>query len=276
MTSQPDRRAQVRRTFDELAAVYDAVGVDFFGPIAQGLVDALDLSPGEHVLDIGCGAGAFLLPASQQVAAAGTAHGIDLSPAMVERARAIAAASGRDNITAEVDDAQEPALTGQFDVIGSSLVLFFLPDPAAALVEWRRLLRPGGRLGLATFGPRDATVTALDDLFTPYLPPHLLDARTSGTKGPFATDGAMEDLVTAAGYGRATTITLDLPVRFRDVDQWVAFSQSTGQSAMWAAAPPEAHAEIRASAEQVLAGSPHPEGGSVEYQQVRYTLADRD
>ena len=118
------------RLFDSLADTYDAVGVEFFGPIAQGLLGLLDPQPGESFLDVGCGKGALLLPAARAVGRSGRAVGIDVAPAMVSAARTAADAAGRGFVEVVVGDAQSPELpAGAFDVVGSSLVLFFLPDP---------------------------------------------------------------------------------------------------------------------------------------------------
>ncbi len=71
MSEPPDPRQGVARVFDAAAATYDATGVAFFGPIADTLVALLDPQEGERVLDIGCGRGAFLLPAAAAVGPAG-------------------------------------------------------------------------------------------------------------------------------------------------------------------------------------------------------------
>lgn len=73
--------------FDAVAGTYDSVGVDFFQPIAQGLLAAMPPRPGERWLDIGCGRGAVLLPAAEGVGPQGRSVGLDISPAMVEQAR---------------------------------------------------------------------------------------------------------------------------------------------------------------------------------------------
>jgi len=100
------------------------------------------------VLDVGCGAGAALAPAAQRAA---SAVGVELSPAMAERAR-VAAPSAE----VLVGDAAALDLPDRsFDVVVSAFVVFFMPDPTAALREWRRLLRPGGRLVIATWGRAD-------------------------------------------------------------------------------------------------------------------------
>lgn len=269
-----DRVAAVARTFDGLADVYDRSGVEFFGPIAAGLVEALALTPGERVLDLGCGAGAVLLRAAHAVAPGGSTVGLDVSELMVATTREAADALGATDVEVIVGDAQDPALpAGAFDVIASSLVLFFLPGPAAALERWRGLLAPGGRLGLATFGERDETFEALDGLFSPFLPPTMLDARTSGTRGPFASDHGMIAMVEGAGFVDARTVSLDLAVRFADVSQWEAFSRSTGQAAMWGFAPEAEHDSIRAAAAALLAPHADADGSMAVRQRIRYTLA---
>jgi ubiquinone/menaquinone biosynthesis C-methylase UbiE len=275
MSQQPDPRQAVARVFDGAAATYDATGVAFFGPIADTLVALLDPQEGERVLDIGCGRGAFLLPAAAAVGPAGRATGIDLSPRMVESTAEGARALGLPHVEVAVGDAQDPDLPdAAYDLIGSSLVLFFLPDPAAALAAWLRLLTPGGRLGITTFGPQDEVWKSIDALFAPYLPPQMLDARGSGRVGPFASDAGVEGLLVEAGFEQVRTVTRELDVRFADADQWHAFSWSTGQRAVWERIPQDERGEVRRQAEGLLEQA-RAEGGHVLRQQVRYTLGVR-
>jgi ubiquinone/menaquinone biosynthesis C-methylase UbiE len=172
MTSTP---AGIAGVFHRAADTYDSVGVDWFQPIADGLVDELAVQPGERVLDLGCGRGAALIPLAHAAGPSGQVLGIDLAPRMVE----LTTQAIRDLPQAQVRlaDACDPGLPpDSVDVIASSLVLFFLPDPAAAVRAWTRLLVRGGRLGVSTFGPQDERWQQIDDLFTPYLPPKMLDA----------------------------------------------------------------------------------------------------
>jgi SAM-dependent methyltransferase len=184
-----------------------------------------------------------------------------------------AAAEGLAHVEVSVGDAQAPGLpSGAFDVLGASLVLFFLPDPPAALAAWWSALAPGGRIGVSTFGPQDEVWRAVDGVFAPYLSPAMLDARTSGARGPFASDSGMEELVADAGFSEVRTVVTDLPVHFADADHWQAFSLSTGQRAMWQVVPEAERPAVRAEAERRLAPAAHPAGGFLVHQQVRYTL----
>ena len=73
------QRETLRSLFDAVADSYDQVGVDFFQPIAEGLVAELEPKPGERGLDLGCGRGAALLPIARAVGPSGSAVGGDLS-----------------------------------------------------------------------------------------------------------------------------------------------------------------------------------------------------
>jgi len=266
--AHPDGPAGI---FDRVADTYDAVGVPWFEPIAAGLVDELAVRPGESVLDIGCGRGAALRPLALATGPGGRAVGIDLAPRMVElTARDLA---GLPQVTVAVGDARSPAFApASFDVVSASLVLFFMPDPAATLSAWASLVVPGGRLGTTTFGAQDERWRRVDELFFPYLPPALLDARTSGRSGPFASDAGMADLFVGAGLTAVRTVTRTVEAVFRDPEHLVAFTQSHGQRAMWDAVPADEHDAMRARILELAASITDAAGHLALAQEVRYTL----
>ncbi|MEO7421851.1 MAG: class I SAM-dependent methyltransferase [Ornithinibacter sp.] len=184
-TPAQDSTERVRSTFDAIADDYDQSGVPFFGPTAAGLVESLGPRPGERALDIGCGRGAVTLLLARAVLPTGRLEAIDLSHAMVEHTRALL---DQERLLAGVStmDAADPDLpAGAFDVIASSLVVFFLPDPAAALTRWVTLLAPGGRIGITTMGEEHPASAQVNALFHPYLPPGMLDPKASGAQSPF-------------------------------------------------------------------------------------------
>ncbi|MGA4847558.1 class I SAM-dependent methyltransferase [Streptomyces sp. G5(2025)] len=120
---------------------WDAVNAGFTEP----LLTAAALTDGDHVLDVGCGAGATTRQAARRVEG-GRALGLDLSGPMLERARASARREGLGNAAFEQGDAQvhrfEP---GTYDAVISRFGVMFFADPVAAFTNIARALRPGGR-----------------------------------------------------------------------------------------------------------------------------------
>ena len=260
--------------FDRAADTYDRVGVPWFEPIAAGLVAALAVRPGERVLDVGCGRGAALRPLAHATGADGYALGIDLAPRMVELTRQDL--SDLPQVEVRVGDARAPALPpASFDVVASCLVLFFLPDPAAALGAWADLLVSGGRLGVTTFGSQDERWRSVDALFDPFLPAAMLDARTSGRRGPFASDSGMEDLFRGAGLADVRTVGGQVEARFDDPEHFLRFSWSHGQRAMWEAVPEADRPALRAEVVDTLEAMRDGAGDLTFVQHVRHTLGAR-
>lgn len=119
---------------------------------AQGMADgrerwleALDVRPGEVVLDAGSGMGEVALDLAARVGPSGRAVGVDLSSELVERARE--RAEGVGNVEYRVGDlAALPFADGTFDAAYSERVFIHLTDPSAAMAELLRVLHPGGRL----------------------------------------------------------------------------------------------------------------------------------
>jgi ubiquinone/menaquinone biosynthesis C-methylase UbiE len=275
MTERAARSARVAAVFDRVAHVYDRVGTPWFTPIARELVRLAAPAPGERAVDVGCGRGAATVALAEAVGSDGHVTGIDLSPRMIEACGADIAGLGLPNVDLQLMDAASPSLPANaYDLVVSSLVVFFLPDPTAALVAWRRLLvTPGGRLAISTFARRDRVWDAVDATFQPYLPAGMLDARTTGAAGPFSTDAGVEELVGAAGYTGARTTHFDIEVTFADVDEWCAFSRSHGQRAMWEAIPQADHDAVKAVAGAHLEQARGADGRIHLNQRVRCTLA---
>ena len=123
-----------------------------FDPWAAFLVDTLNVGPSEAVLDVSCGPGTVAEMAARRVTDTGRVVGVDLSPAMLQIARA-----GRVPDNAALIEYIEgpgdalPLGDGEFDVVTCQQGLQFHPDRVASLREMRRVLGEGGRVGVATW-----------------------------------------------------------------------------------------------------------------------------
>ena len=141
------------------------------------LVERLDPGQGDAVLDVGCGTGAIALRAAARGA---TTTGLDLSPALVERA-AQRARDRRLEIEFGVGDAEQlPFADATFDVVASSVGAIFAPDHARVAQELARVTKPGGRLGLSAWRA-DGSIGAFFRTMSAFQPPP-----TEGAGSPLA------------------------------------------------------------------------------------------
>jgi arsenite methyltransferase len=133
---------------DELARVPDSAVESFAGvanPWRLGRLEA-----GERVLDLGSGAGTDSLVAAQMVGDRGHVTGIDMTPAMLAKARAAAAELGATNVEfVEAEAKRLPFPDESFDVVVSNGVIDLVPDKDAVFAELHRVLVPGGRMQIA-------------------------------------------------------------------------------------------------------------------------------
>jgi arsenite methyltransferase len=132
----------------ELANVPDTAADSFAGvanPFALGR-----LEDGERVVDLGCGAGTDSLVAAQMVGENGHVTSIDMTPEMLEKARAATAELGLTNIDfLEGEIERLPLANESVDVVISNGVIDLVPDKDAVFAEIFRILRPGGRMQIA-------------------------------------------------------------------------------------------------------------------------------
>jgi len=154
MDARLQRRVQ-RYGWDRASSWYEESWREQLRPAQERLLAMAALQPGEAVIDTACGTGLVTFEAAAAVGAGGRVTGTDLSQEMIDHASALARERGLTQAGFARMDAEDLKVPDQsFDAWLCALGLMYVPSPARALAEARRVLRPGGRSVAAVWGAR--------------------------------------------------------------------------------------------------------------------------
>lgn len=153
MLTGSEKKQSVAATFDKSATTYDTIGPRFFSYFGHRMIDIAGLDADVQVLDVACGRGATLIPASKILKSKGHVTGIDISSAMIEATGKDLIEQGITNASVHVMDAEHLAFSDNtFDCVLGGFCIFFFSDLPKALSEMRRVLKPHGKMVLSTWG----------------------------------------------------------------------------------------------------------------------------
>lgn len=199
------------------AEVYERFFVPaLFGQHAAPLVAAAGVRAGQRVLDVGCGTGVVARAAAEAAGSGGEVAGLDSNEGML----AVARRHGADVAWHHGRAEDLPFADGSFDRVLSQFVLMFLEDPAIALGEARRVLRPGGRLAVSTWAGLDETpgYAAMVGLVDRIVGPQAADA----LRAPFTIGTAVElEAIVGPSFGEVEVARVEGTARFASIDDWV-------------------------------------------------------
>lgn len=227
MTETEEFKKHLSGVFTRASASYDQVGPHFFSHFGRRLVEFARISPGTRVLDVACGRGAVLFPASMAVGVSGEVVGIDISEGMIQEISKDIAYRGLANSGVLRMDAECLEFPdSSFDSVLCGLLLFFLPHLDRALVGFHRVLKPGGRFAASTFQHVEDEASkrwdALDESFKDTLRP----APKAETKKMNSED-EIRQVLSQAGFSDIEVASDQETFYFRDEEEWwqVAWSQ---------------------------------------------------
>jgi ubiquinone/menaquinone biosynthesis C-methylase UbiE len=146
---------KAQTTFNAAADSYANPILSYWNRFGQNTIDRLQLQPGDRVLDVCCGSGASVIPAAVKVATTGSVLGVDLAESLLDLGRKKSQQQKLSNIEFRCCDFSSLGLPDRsFDAVVCVFGIFFLPDMAASVAELWRMLRPGGKLAITSWGAR--------------------------------------------------------------------------------------------------------------------------
>lgn len=201
---------------DSPASIYETQLVPaIFEPLARMLIDQARPRSGEHVLDAACGTGIVARLIAPMVGPSGTTVGLDFDPIMIEKAQSLAP-----EITWRQGDLQNlPFADELFDLVICQQGLQFLPDRGAGLRQIRRVLRPGGRMVLATWS--DLAKSPGHSLLFEALGAIVGSDSARPTAWSLANEAQLLKLVSEAGFGSVATTTVSLQTTYPSARRFV-------------------------------------------------------
>ena len=195
-------------------------------PVREWLIRELGPQPGETVLELGAGTGETGFEAAAILGEDGRLISTDFSPDMVEVARRRGTELGLGNVDYRVIDVERIELdSGSVDGVLCQSTYMLAADPAAALAETRRVLRPGGRLALSVWGAPErnpwASIGGMILIERGHMPPP-----EPGAPGVFSMASEEHTRALLDGAGFRSVRTAEVPVRFgfrylEDYERWM-------------------------------------------------------
>jgi ubiquinone/menaquinone biosynthesis C-methylase UbiE len=164
MTTAGERTQKdlIRDRFTRTVEAFGNFSVTYRAQFADRLSELMNVRPDERAVDLACGPGTLALQFAKKVR---WVYGVDLTSAMLERARSTAASEGLGNLGFTLGDAlRVPIADGALDLAVTSYSLHHMPNAAGVIREMARVVRRGGRVGIIDiFVPENPRVAELNN-----------------------------------------------------------------------------------------------------------------
>lgn len=271
VTSVRQVREQVHRMWGRVAPAWELHADQVeqrVEALSERMIEAVSPGPGDEVLELACGAGGLGLAIAEHVAPGGRVLLSDVAPEMVAiaaaRADRLPHPDGGADVNARVVDLEDINLPdASFDIVVCREGMMFALDPARAAREIARVTRPGGRVAVTVWGPRERNpwLGVLADAVqehtgTPVPPP--------GIPGPFSLSaaGALADALAGAGLEQIRVEEVSVPTHDASFDAyWQLRTALAGPlKGLIEALPPQQQAGLKDTVRAGLASFQGPQG----------------
>lgn len=215
----------------------------WYGDVTRQMLDLARIQPGQRILDIAAGAGEPAVSAAERVGPDGYVLATDISERIVELARQVALERGLKQVETRAMDGEKLELPdASFDAVLCRLGLMYMPHPVTALREWRRALRPGGRVAVVVFSTPDRNSWGA-------MPASIIRRRAqvpppvAGQPGPFSLGdpGVLEGAFRQAGFADPEVGAVPVPHRAASAAEYVRVAREAfgAFNAMMGHMPPQ-------------------------------------
>jgi len=213
-------KRRVSAVFDTVSADYDNAALRFFPSTAERMVDYLQPHRGWEILDVATGTGALCSRLAQVVGNDGRVTGIDLSEGMLARAEKNIKKLALENVDFIQMDAEQPEFpSDHFHAVTCSFGLFFIPDMAKAVAEWKRVTRTSGKVLFSSF--TEKAFTGVGEIFFEDLAAAGVDVSEQSMASARLKDAdTCKDLMANAGYCNVQHTTMQMGYHLADENAW--------------------------------------------------------
>jgi ubiquinone/menaquinone biosynthesis C-methylase UbiE len=193
------------------------------------MLDMMNVSKGQRILDIAAGAGEQSISAAEKVGPSGYVLATDISANILDYARQMAQQAGLKNIETKVMDGENLELDDEtFDAVISRVGLIYFPDQQKALKEMLRVLKPGGKMGAIVYSTPEK-----NKFFS--VPVSIIRNRAKlqpplpGQPGPFSlgAEGVIEKAFSQAGFKNTRTELVNSPLQLSSAAECVRFEKES-------------------------------------------------
>ncbi len=223
-------RQTIEEIFDGAANLYGRAGPNFFSYFGEKLVELVAPADGARVLDVGTGTGAVLLPAAKCVGPSGQVVGIDVSSNMVRKAEEAVRQAGLTNCQVLKMDAEHLEFEDwSFDAALGGFSLLFISSMEAALQEMRRVLRPGGCVGVSLWSKAPPPFDPAWKIFADQVRKYKVEVRMP-QRVAYAP-GEVPAILAGAGFDQIEIRTETIELVYPTEEDWWRFQLTMGSRA---------------------------------------------
>ncbi len=215
-----EAKKKAQTTYNAAADSFDDPANEYWERYGRRTVERLNLASGSNVLDVACGTGASALPAAEIVGSSGRVIGIDLAGSLLKLGRIKAKARGFKNIEFQQSDMTKLDFGDNvLDAVVCVFGIFFITDMESLVAELWRVVKPGGKLAITTWGPDlfEPMYSAFDNVLKVVRPDLVSDFRPWDR---ITTVSAVEQLLMNGGTTNITTEAEQGEQKLLNKDSW--------------------------------------------------------